>query len=258
MSEDLLYEVKDRTAFLIINREDRRNAITQEMMARLDACLDLADGDENIRAVCLTARGDRAFCSGADLGLTLAGEGGNRLAGARNYAALLKKMSRFGKPTLARVNGACLAGGLGLMLSCDIAIARQDASFWTPEVNVGIFPMMVGALLIRQVGWKKMMDMVLTGCKVPALEAERIGLISRAVAPERLDEEVGEVLKGLTSKSPIGLRIGKEAFRNMADMPFDAALDYLCEALGRAVATEDAREGMMAFMEKREPKFRGR
>jgi len=258
MSEDLLYEVKDRTAFLIINREDRRNAITQEMMARLDACLDLADGDENVRAVCLTASGARAFCSGADLGLTLAGEGGDRLAGTRNYAALLKKMSRFGKPTVARVNGACLAGGLGLMLSCDIAIARQDVSFWTPEVNVGIFPMMVGALLIRQVGWKKMMDMVLTGCKVPAPEAERIGLISRAVAPERLDEEVGEVLKGLTSKSPIGLRIGKEAFRTMADMPFDAALDYLCEALGRAVATEDAREGMMAFMEKREPKFRGR
>lgn len=258
MSADLLYEVKDRTAFLIINREDRRNAITQEMMARLDACLDLAEGDENIRAVCLTARGDRAFCSGADLGLTLAGEGGDRLAGARNYAALLKKMSRFGKPTVARVNGACLAGGLGLMLSCDIAIARQDASFWTPEVNVGIFPMMVGALLIRHVGRKKMMEMVLTGRRVTASEAERIGLISRAVTPEHLDEEVGEVLQGLTSKSPIGLRIGKEAFRTMTDLPFDAALDYLGEALGRAVATEDAREGMMAFMEKREPKFRGR
>ncbi len=258
MNDDLLYEVRDRTAFLIINREDRRNAITQETMARLDACLDLAEGDENIRAVCLTARGDRAFCSGADLGLTLAGEGGDRLAGARNYAALLKKMSWFGKPTLARVNGACLAGGLGLMLSCDIAIVRQDVSFWTPEVNVGIFPMMVGALLIRQVGWKKMMDMVLTGRKVTAPEAERIGLISRSVAPERLDEEVGEVLKGLTSKSPIGLRIGKEAFRAMADLPFDEAVDYLCEALGRAVSTEDALEGMMAFMEKREPKFRGR
>jgi enoyl-CoA hydratase/carnithine racemase len=144
------------------------------------------------------------------------------------------------------------------MLACDIAIARQDVSFWTPEVNVGIFPLMVGALLIRQVGRKKMMDMVLTGRKVPAPEAERIGLISRAVAPERLDEEVGAVLKGLTSKSPIGLRIGKEAFRTMAEMPFDEALDYLCEALGRAVATEDALEGMTAFLEKREPKFRGR
>jgi enoyl-CoA hydratase/carnithine racemase len=258
MNDDLLYEVRDRTAFLTINREDRRNAITQEMMARLDECLDLADGDENVRAVCLTARGDRAFCSGADLGLTLAGEGGDPLAGARNYAALLKKMSRLGKPSVARVSGACLAGGLGLMLSCDIAIARQDVSFWTPEVNVGIFPMMVGALLIRQVGWKKMMDMVLTGRKVTAPEAERIGLISRSVAPERLDEEVREVLKSLTSKSPIGLRIGREAFRTMADKPFEDAVDYLCEALGRAVATEDAREGMMAFIEKREPNFRGR
>jgi enoyl-CoA hydratase/carnithine racemase len=258
MNDDLLYEVRDRTAFLTINREDRRNAITQEMMARLDECLDLADGDENVRALCLTARGDRAFCSGADLGLTLAGEGGDRLAGARNYAALLKKMSRFGKPSVARVNGACLAGGLGLMLSCDIAIARRDVSFWTPEVNVGIFPMMVGALLIRHVGWKKMMDMVLTGRKVTAPEAERIGLISRAVAPESLDEEVREVLKGLTSKSPIGLWIGKEAFRTMAERPFEDAVDYLCEALGRAVATEDAREGMQAFIEKREPNFRGR
>ncbi|MBI5583276.1 MAG: enoyl-CoA hydratase/isomerase family protein, partial [Deltaproteobacteria bacterium] len=253
MSADLLYEVKDRTAFLIINREDRRNAISQEMIAGLLAALDQAEQDETVRAVCLTAQGERAFCSGADLGLTLAREGGDRLAGARNYAVLLKKMARFGKPTVARVNGACLAGGLGLMLSCDIAIARQDASFWTPEVNVGIFPMMVGALLIRQVGWKKMMDMVLTGRKVSAPEAERIGLISRAVAPERLDEEIREVLKGLTSKSPIGLRLGKEAFRTMADLPFEDALDYLCEALGRAVATEDAREGMTAFIEKREP-----
>jgi enoyl-CoA hydratase/carnithine racemase len=258
MSDDLLYEVKEGAAFMTINREDRRNAISQEMISRIDECLDLADRDEKVRAVCLTAKGDRVFCSGADLGLTLAGAGGDRLAGARNYAALLKKMSRFGKPTVVRMNGACLAGGLGLMLSCDIAIARQDVSFWTPEVNVGIFPMMVGALLIRQVGWKKMMDMVLTGRKVPAPEAERIGLISRAVAPERLDEEVREVLKGLTSKSPIGLRIGKEAFRTMADKPFEDALDYLCEALGRAVSTEDAREGMLAFIEKREPNFKGR
>ena len=167
MSDDLLYEVKDQTAFLTINREDRRNAITQEMISSLHAGLDLAEGDETVRAVCLTGKGDRAFCSGADLGLTLVGEGEDRLAGAKNYAALLKKMSRSGKPSIARVNGACLAGGLGLMLSCDIAIAREDASFWTPEVNVGIFPMMVGALLIRQVGRKKMMEMVLTGREGP-------------------------------------------------------------------------------------------
>ena len=140
MSDDLLYEVKDHTAFLTINREDRRNAITQEMISSLHACLDLAEGDETVRAVCLTGKGDRAFCSGADLGLTLAGEGEDRLAGAKNYAALLKKMSRFGKPSVARVNGACLAGGLGLMLSCDIAIARQDAPSGPRRSTSGSFP----------------------------------------------------------------------------------------------------------------------
>jgi enoyl-CoA hydratase/carnithine racemase len=159
---------------------------------------------------------------------------------------------------VVRVNGACLAGGLGLMLSGDIVIARRDAAFWAPEVNVGIFPMMVGALLIRHLGPKKMMEFVLTGRKVLASEAERIGLITRAVEPERLDEAVEDVLKSLTAKSPIGLRIGKEAFQAMSDLAFDAAVDFLCEALGRAVSTEDAMEGMMAFMEKREPNFRGR
>jgi enoyl-CoA hydratase/carnithine racemase len=167
-------------------------------------------------------------------------------------------MARFGKPLVARVNGPCLAGGMGLMLSCDIIIARNDTFFCTPEVNVGIFPMMIGALLYRNANWKKAMDMVLTGRKITALEAENMGLISRAVEPERLDPEVQETLKVLTSKSPIGMRIGKEAFREMSDMPFDEAIDYLCEALGRVISTEDAMEGMMAFMEKREPKFRGK
>jgi len=144
------------------------------------------------------------------------------------------------------------------MLSCDIVIARNDAFFSTPEVNVGIFPMMVGALLYRNVGRKKALDMVLTGRKVSATEAEGMGLISRAVEPDRLDQEVQETLKLLTSKSPIGMRIGKEAFYAMSDMPFEEAVDYLCEALGRAISTEDAMEGMMAFIQKREPKFKGK
>ena len=144
------------------------------------------------------------------------------------------------------------------MLSCDIIIARNDTFFRTPEVNVGIFPMMVGALLYRNVGRKKAMDMVLTARKVQAPEAENMGLITRAVEPEHLDGEVQETLKLLTSKSPIGMRIGKEAFRAMSDMPFEEAVDYLCEALGRAISTEDAMEGMMAFMEKREPNFKGK
>jgi len=123
---------------------------------------------------------------------------------------------------------------------------------------VGIFPMMVGALLYRNVQRKKAVDMVLTGRKILVPEAERMGLITRAVEPERLDDEIQETLKLLTSKSPIGMRIGKEAFRTMSDMDFEEAVDYLCEALGRAISTEDAKEGMMAFMEKRAPNFKGK
>jgi len=154
MNDDLLYEVKDRTAFLTINRESRRNAISQEMITGFLDCLDRADRDDNVYALCITGKGEKAFCSGADLAFTLAKEGEDRLSGTRNYAELLKKMARLGKPLVARVNGPCLAGGLGLMLSCDIVIARNDTFFRTPEVNVGIFPMMVGALLYRNVNRK--------------------------------------------------------------------------------------------------------
>jgi enoyl-CoA hydratase/carnithine racemase len=258
MSEDLLYEVKDGTALLTINREARRNAISQEMITAFTDYLDKADRDEDVRVVCITGAGEKAFCSGADLAVTLAGEEEERLAGPRNYAGLLKIMAGFGKPLVAKVNGPCLAGGIGLMLSCDIIIARNDTFFRTPEVNVGIFPMMVGALLYRNVGRKKAVDMVLTGRKIPAPEAESMGLITRAVEPERLNDEVEETLKLLASKSPIGMRIGKEAFHAMSDMPFEEAVDYLCEALGRAISTEDAMEGMTAFMQKRKPDFKGK
>lgn len=258
MTEDLLYQVKDGTAFMTINRESRRNAISQDMITAFLDYLDRADQDEEVRAVCITGAGERAFCAGADLAVTLAVEGEERLSGPRNYAELLKNMAHFGKSLVARVNGPCLAGGLGLMLSCDIVIARNDAFFCTPEVNVGIFPMMIGALLYRNVGRKKAMDMVLTGRRVPAPEAESMGLITRAVEPERLDDEIRETLKLLTSKSPVGNRIGKEAFWEMSEMPFEKAVDYLCDALGRVISTEDAKEGMMAFIEKREPKFKGK
>ena len=185
MSQDLLYQVEDHVALLTINRESRRNAISQEMIHAFIGFLEDADQDEEVRAVCVTGSGDKAFCSGADLLVTLGKEGDDRLAGAKKYAELLKRLSRFEKPLVARVNGHCLAGGLGLMLSCDIVIARDDALFFTPEVNVGIFPMMVGALLYRNMGRKKAMEMVLTGRKYSAKEAERAGLIGLEARRQR-------------------------------------------------------------------------
>ena len=257
MGEDLLYAVKGRTAFLTLNREPRRNAISQEMIVAFRKHLKQIEKNRQIRAVCITGAGDKAFCAGADLALTLT-KGKGALKGAENYATLLKEMSHFGKPLVARVNGHCLAGGLGLMLSCDIVIARNDAYFCTPEVHVGIFPMMVGALLYRNVSRKRAVEMVLTGRRVPALEAETMGLITRAVDPGDLDNAIEETLQLLESKSPIGTRMGKQAFRDMMDMDFDQAVDYLCEALGKVMSTEDAKEGMAAFMEKRKPDFTGK
>jgi enoyl-CoA hydratase/carnithine racemase len=258
MNGDLLYEVKDRVGFLTINREERRNAISLEMIRSFRERLGEADRDEAVGAVCLTGTGEKAFCAGADLGVTLTGRGADPLSGPKTYAALLKEMAKFPKPLVARINGPCIAGGMGLMLACDMVIARDDTYFRLPEVNVGIFPMMVGALLYRNLPRKKAMDMVLTGRKIPAVEAEGLGMISRAVGAHRLDEEVEETLKRLTSKSPIGTRIGKAAFSAMGDMPFEAAVDYLSEALGKVIATKDAAEGIKAFMEKREPNFTGK
>ncbi len=258
MSDDLLYEVKEHVGFLTINREKRRNAISLGMIRSFLDRLSEMDQDDAVLAVCLTGAGEKAFCAGADLGNTLAGGGEDRLSGPKTYATLIKRMIHFGKPTVARINGPCLAGGMGLMLACDIVIAREDTYFCTPEVNVGIFPMMVGALLYRNLPRKKAMDMVLTGRKVSAKEAERMGMITRAVAPDRLDSEVQDTLKLLTGKSPIGTRIGKEAFNAMSDMPFEAALDHLSDALIRVISTQDAAEGMKAFMEKRVPRFTGR
>ena len=183
MDKDLVYEVVGRTALVTLNRPEKRNALTQEMIADLLEYLDKAEENSEVRAVCLTGAGEKAFCAGADLASNFRGKDREDLSGAERYATLIKRLSRFPKPLVARVNGPCLAGGIGLMLSCDIVIAGNDAFFSTPEVEVGIFPMMVGALLLQNVTRKKAMEMVLTGRRVSATEAENMGLITRAVEP---------------------------------------------------------------------------
>jgi len=252
----LLYQVKDGVAFFTINRENQRNAISMEALDLFLSHLDEALEDDAVRAVCVTGAGNRTFCAGADLGAGIGKSDG--MTAFRKYAKLLKKLTGFPKPTVAKVNGSCVAGGTGFMLACDIVIASSKATFGTPEVNVGLFPMMIGALIFRNVLRKKAMEMVLLGEKISARQALEMGLITRMADPDALDADVEKVLNVLVKKSPIGMRIGKEAFYAAADMPFEQALDLLAEKISDVAATEDAREGIMAYLEKREPLFSGK
>ena len=253
--EDLQFSVKDSIGRFVINREPQRNALNLETLSLFFKYLDQAESDDAVRVILITGAGERAFCSGADLGGAVAG---GIEEGFRSYAQLMKRLAGYPKPVVARVNGDCLAGGMGLMLACDIVISRNDVKFGTPEVNVGLFPMMIGALIYRNALRKKAMEMILLGQKLDAEQAKDMGLITRAVAPAELDTEVAKTLKLLAAKSPIGIKIGKEAFYAMADMPFEAALDFLSQKIAEVAATEDAREGITAFLEKRPPVFKGK
>ena len=255
----LLYRVENRIGYITINLEPQGNAITVEAIQLFHEYLDQAEKDENVRVIQLTGTGEKSFCTGAQLGGVMKGgntEGSvNRPSG---YANLLDKLVRFPKPTVARVNGYCLAGGLGFMMACDIAIAKEEAKFGAPEVNVGLWPLMIGALIFRNVLQKKAMEMILLGERMTAQEALKMGLITRVTTANNLDEETGKILKKLASLSPVGVRIGKQAYYDMATMPLKEALLFLSGKLGELALTEDAREGITAFMQKREPVFIGR
>jgi len=259
MSEPhLIYQVDNGVATFRINRPAQRNAISTEALDLFLASLEDARNDDAVRVVLVTGTGDRAFCAGADLGGGMGGGGEQGADAFRSYADLIKRLAGFPKPTVARLNGSCMAGGMGIMLACDVVVAPDTARFGTPEVNVGLFPMMIGALIFRNAPRKRAMEMMLLGERLGAEEARDMGLVTRVVKPEQLDEEVSRVVDTLKSKSPIGMKIGKEAFYRMADMPFEEAVDYLSGKLSEVAATEDAVEGITAFIQKRKPVFRGR
>lgn len=251
----LLYRVEEGVGCITINREPQRNAITPEAIALFHEYLDEAEKDEKVRALLITGAGEKAFCTGAQLSGAVTTGGKDIFAG---YASLLNRIVSFPKPTVARVRGFCLAGGIGFMLSCDIVLASDDSKFGTPEVNVGLWPMMIGALIFRNVLQKKAMEMILLGERLTAQEALAMGLITRVVPTGDLDIEVKEVLANLTSKSPIGMKMGKQAFYAMANLPLQEALLFLSEKIKEVAGTDDAREGITAFMEKRQPNFTGK
>lgn len=254
---DLTYRVKDHVATVTINREDRRNSISPAAVALFHDALDQAMADDAVRVVCVTGAGEKAFCSGADLGGGMGADEESRRV-FDSYARLISRLATFAKPTVARVNGHCLAGGTGFMLACDIAVAKETARFGTPEVNVGLFPMMIGALIFRNVPRKRAMEMIMLGERLTAAQALDMGLITRVVPDAGFDAEVDKVLAALAAKSSIGMKIGKQAFAAAETMPLEEAVRFLAGKLAEVAATEDAREGITAFLEKRPPRFAGK
>lgn len=247
-------------AVLTLNRPDKLNALSYRLITELHQALGEAESDSGVRAVVLTGAGDRAFCAGGDLGGSGFQQKGflERHHDRRGFADLFRVLNRLGKPVIARVRGHCLAGGFGLALACDLVVASEDSSFGTPEVKRGLMPMMIMATIFRNVGRKKGLELLLTGDRIDAREAERLGLVNHAVPAAELDAKVDELAGKIAAMSPAIVRLGRDAFYTMSDLPFDAALDYLQAMLTVNVGSEDTVEGVRAFLEKREPQWKGR
>lgn len=259
VTDELLYDVVDGVATLTINRPDRRNALSWAVISGLRSRIADAKSDPSVRVVVLTGAGDRAFCAGADLGGMAADAGYAQIhEGRGELARLFLDLWELGKPTVARVRGYCLAGGFGLALSCDLVIAADDATFGTPEINVGLWPYMITVPLCRSMPPKKALELMMTGRRIDAAEADRLGLLSRLVGVAELDATVAEVTTSLASKSPSVMAMGRTAFYSVWDQSARDALAQLHPLLTVNTSLEDAAEGITAFLEKRDPHWTGR
>ena len=259
MSGAVLYEAADGVARMTIDRPDRRNAINPEVVRDIAEGLARAEADGSTKVVVLTGSGDKAFCAGGDLGGMAEADGkvGEHFLRAE-VGDLFTKMRRSRLPIVARVNGHALAGGFGLMLACDLVIAAEDALIGTPEVNIGLWPFMISAIIQRDVPRKVALEMMLTGRRMPVSEGERWGFVNRVTARDELDAAVTEVTTEIASKSPLIVGLGKRSFYRAEDMETSAALDYLAGMLTVCLSSEDTVEGVTAFIEKRAPEWKGR
>jgi enoyl-CoA hydratase/carnithine racemase len=255
---ELLYQVADGVARLTINRPERRNALSWDVVQGMRARVGDARVDPAVRVLVVTGAGDKAFCAGADL-TGMAGESWFELHEARGeMAALFEDLWVLGKPTVARVQGYALAGGFGLALSCDLVVCADNGVFGAPEIDVGLWPYMITVPLCRSMPPKKALELMMTGRRVGTAEAERIGFVNRVVPADQLDTAVDELANGLAAKSPAIMKLGRDAFYEVWDQAARDALPYLHAMLTVTTQTEDAQEGIAAFAEKRSPRWRGR
>ena len=257
--ETIRYEVADAVATIALDQPETRNALSDALLDELLDALAVARDDEAVRCVVLASTHDRVFSSGGDLGgfsadVPLV----HRHAASDRFPRLFNTIGELGKPVICAARGHVLAGALGLALACDLVIAGERATFGTPEINVGLFPFMIAALIGRNVGRKKMTELLLLGERVDAQEALRLGIVNRVVAAEDFDAAVADWSAKLAAKSPVLMKLGRDALFAQQDMAYGEALEYLRGQLALALSTDDAREGMAAFLDRREPRWTGR
>ncbi len=254
----VLYDVADGVATITLNEPTTRNALSAELLDGLIAGLERAR-DAEVRCVVLASSHEKVFSSGANLG----GFAGDvplvyKHFGSERFVGLFKLICSFPKPVICAARGHVLAGALGIALACDLIVASEDATFGTPEINVGAFPFMIMALIYRNVPRKRANELLLLGERWSAQEALAAGIVNKVVPAEEFDAAVAEWAGKLAAKSPLIMRLGKEAMRRQLDMPLEDALDYLRAQLTLALSTEDIVEGVTAFFEKRDPVWKGR
>ena len=245
-------------ATVTLNRPEQRNPLSAIMLRDLTSALRWCKDDSDVHVVVLTGAG-RVFCAGADLssfdGDTSAVD---RFRSRDLFVELFVLMAELGKPIVGRINGHALAGGFGLACSCDILVAVDTAAFGTPEINVGIWPMMIQAILSRNVPRKVLLEMEMLGDRWTAAQLQSLGVVNRVVPQAELDSTVGDIAERLAKKSPVAMRLGRDSLYRQQDMDFRAAMHYLHGQFLLVSQTEDSREGIKAFFEKREPDFKGK
>ena len=256
--ETILVERRDRVAIITINRPEKRNALNIQTRAEGAAALDELRADDSIRVVVITGAGDKAFIAGADIA-----EFANRTALTQRQVmmerSLFNAIDSFSKPIIAMVNGYCLGGGCEIALACDMRIASDRASFGQPEINLGIIPGGGGTQrLTKLVGEGKAMEMILSGAIVDAQSALSMGLVNHVVAADQLETRTMEIANRIAEKSPIALRLAKEAVKLASRSNLDEGLRREIDLFALCFSSEDKDEGVKAFLEKRQPEFKGR
>jgi enoyl-CoA hydratase/carnithine racemase len=258
--ETLRYDVADTgVATIALDQPDTRNALSDEVLDELVAAFTAARSDDAVRCVVLTSTHEKVFSSGGNLaGFAADVPLIHKHFATDRFPRLFRAIGELGKPSICAANGHVLAGGLGVALACDLVVAKQGVRFGTPEINVGVFPFMIMALIYRNVGRKKTNELLLLGDQISAEEAERIGIVNRVVPAGAFDAAVAEWAERLAAKSPVLMRLGKDAMFRQMDMPLAEALEFLHSQLTLAFSTEDIQEGVKAFFEKRDPVWTGR